>query len=458
MNTPKVPGAALRQPAAPRAPADPGAPASQDPLRAYSSQIGRIPLLTREGEVEIAKRIEAGELSVFQAIVRCPIGLEQLTQLAAGLRAGTVRAKDVARNSGEEGPEWEEAEQRRVTRLLDSVIQLAELPRPRSRAPARGGEARPSKQAAEAEQKMLEALIDVRLKKPVIDAIVVKLRARIESREGALRGRNQAARAADRELTELQATCAIITEGDRRSRQARAELVQANLRLVIAIAKRYANRGLLLVDLIQEGNIGLMRAAEKFEYRLGYKFSTYATWWVRQAVTRALADQAQTIRTPVHIFELVGRVNRTIRSHVQEYGREPTPDQIAEKLQVPAAHVTTAMRCAKQPISLEVPVRDDESARLGDILEDRSATSPMEGAMSARLEEQTAQLLDALPPREAEVLRLRFGIGGATEHTLEEVGGRFALTRERIRQIEAKALDRLRRRPGTKSWRSLIDG
>jgi RNA polymerase primary sigma factor len=433
---------------------------SRDPLRLYLRQIGQVPLLTREGEVAIAKRMEAGDFAVFQALVESPIGLAELRRLREGLRAGTLTAKDTTQNSGDEGPEWEVAESRRLVRLLSSVIRLAGGPADPSERPAAAREPRvsPVQQAQLSRQQMLDALVAMHLKKKIVDAIVSKLRERIEECErGAPTGR-EAKKARDREAKDLRSTCAMIAEGERLSGIARAELVRANLRLVVAIAKKHANRGVMFVDLIQEGNIGLMRAAEKFEYRRGYKFSTYATWWVRQGVTRAIADQSRTIRTPVHTFELIGKIARMTRSFVQEYGREPTPEEIAVEMQLTVPQVLAAKRSAKEPISLEAPVREDEGLRLGDTLEDRSVESPLEAAMSTRLNEQAARLLEGLTPREAEVIRLRYGIGGNTEHTLEEVGDRFSVTRERIRQIEAKALERIRRRPQTKECRTLLDG
>jgi RNA polymerase primary sigma factor len=277
--------------------------ASRDPLRVYLQQIGRVALLTREGEVEIAKRIEAGEFAVFEAIVSSSIGLAELKRICEALRSGALAPKDTVQTSGDEGPEWEVTERRRLVRLLSSVIRLAED----------GGSARLPKHRVESQQKILDALLAMHLRKKVIDSIVRKLHERIDQCELARRSRRDSKRSADREVRALRATCSTIAEGERVSRYARAELVRANLRLVISIAKKHAKRGLLFVDLIQEGNIGLMRAAEKFEYRRGYKFSTYATWWVRQAVTRAIADQSRTIRTPVHMFELIGKISRTTR-------------------------------------------------------------------------------------------------------------------------------------------------
>jgi RNA polymerase primary sigma factor len=302
---------------------------------------------------------------------------------------------------------------------------------------------------------MLDAVVAMRLRRSVIDSVIRAIHARVaECERGA--ARRDGKRHGRREATALRATCEAIARGDEVTRRARAELVRANLRLVISIAKKHAKRGLTFVDLIQEGNIGLMRAAEKFEYRRGFKFSTYATWWVRQAVTRAIADQARTIRTPVHMFDLIGKVSRTARLFAQEFGREPTPGEIAAKLEVTVAKVTFAQRSARPSVSLDAPAGWIEGASVGDFLTDERE-SPLDAAMNARRTDQTARLLEGLTPREAEVIRLRFGLGGGNEHTLEEIGQRFSVTRERIRQIEAKALARLRHRPEARGCRALLD-
>jgi RNA polymerase primary sigma factor len=426
---------------------------SRDILRTYFRQIGTVPLLTREEEVAIAKRIEAGERVILQTLLGCPAGLVELGHIEEGLRASTIRARDVVRSTGDEGTDWETVEQRRVLRLLDTVLHRparAEGPAPRRRRTERTA-------SAPVDDARLEALMAIRLSKRAIDGMVSRIRERFEegNRGPAARGARDAT---EGNLDEIRTACAVIAEAEQISHRARAELVEANLRLVVSIAKRYANRGPMFVDLVQEGNIGLMRAAEKFEYQRGYKFSTYATWWVRQAVTRAFADQSQTIRAPAHIVELVGRVVRTSRSFVQEYGREPTPAEIAAKLQVPADHVTAALRSTRQPISLETPIGGDESHRVSDTLQDHGTVSPLEAAMATRLAEQATRLLEALTPREAEVIRLRFGIGDALEHTLEEVGVLFSVSRERIRQIEASALRRLRERRQAKDIKSWLEG
>lgn len=373
-----------------------------DGAGSYLAQLGRFPLLTREEETEIATRIEVSEQAVLAALVRCEAGIDLVRKLADGLRAGSVRVRDVARDFVAEDPEWEEAERRRLVAVADTVTRMAH----------------PRKSLERRRAQMTDALVELRLNVRTVERM-----ARVVSGEER-----------------------VVADACRVAAAARAELVRGNLRLVVAVAKKYVNRGMAMIDLIQEGNIGLMRAVEKFEYRRGFKFSTYATWWIRQSIARSVAEQSHMIRTPVRMFELITRVRRTQQRFLQEFGRAPSTEETAIELEVPAGEVESAIRCMHEPRSLDAPLMGDFETCLGDVLHDARAVSPYEAAVHGALTDRAERMLACLAPREATVLRLRFGLGGEHEHTLEEIGTRFLLTRERIRQIEAKALGKLRKR------------
>jgi RNA polymerase primary sigma factor len=411
-----------------------------DPLHPYFERLGRVSLLTREGEVELAKRIEVGEHLVLRAILSCAAGVAEVARLGDRLRRGGTLER--VTDTRDDEPGWEEREKERILRLVAQVVGRPAAPSARERRKSHS-------------QRALDAFVELKLNKHAIADIARRLQKSLRLAERSLGERATGAESAERDLASLRAACAEIAQGNRLATRARGELVEANLRLVVSIAKRYANRGLAFLDLVQEGNIGLMRAVEKFEYRRGYKFSTYATWWVRQAISRAIADQARTIRTPVHLAERIGQITQATRKFVQEYGREPSAEEIAALLEIDVARVMVALRAMRQPISLETPIGEDGSSVLGDLIEDEGAVSPLDAAMHTQLRVQTEGLLATLRPREQKVLRMRFGLGEKKEHTLEEIGDVFDLTRERIRQVEAKTLDELRRRIQRKAWTAL---